>query len=374
MKKFLSVAFALVIILSGSNALASEKLIEASGEYVMDSRLDETPASATARAREEAKRAATEKAGVYLQSYSKTIDLVLDTDEVRTVAARLLKIQDESSNVEVIENNLLKFTVTIKALVEELDENILRSMMQDKTTLEELTRKNKELQEKYDELNRQMKQYCQEYDKVDDARKLEIKKEVARNTEKFSAVDELAKANEFSARKEYAQALAAYDRAISLDSQLAEAYNNRAIIKYELKQFPEAIDDCTTAIRLKSNYADALNNRGIAYAALNQFQNAASDLQAALKLNNKSAATHNNLGSVYLAQKNFAAAISEYTLALQLNPNFVDAYYNRAVAYYGQKDLSNALQDVRKASTLNPNDPAIRTLKNFYESIVHKSS
>ena len=83
------------MIFSTSTALANERLIEASGEYVMDSRLDETPASATARAREEAKRAATEKAGVYIKSYSKTIDLVLDTDEVRTIAARLLKIQDE---------------------------------------------------------------------------------------------------------------------------------------------------------------------------------------------------------------------------------------------------------------------------------------
>lgn len=370
MKKLLIIAFALAIFLSSSTALASEKLIEASGEYVMDSRLDETPASATARAREEAKRTATEKAGVYLQSYSKTINLVLDTDEVRTVAARLMKIQDESSKVDVIENNLLKFTVTIKALVEELDENILKSMMQDKETLEELTRKNKELQEKYDALNLQMKQYRQEFDTVDDARKLEIKKEVARNSEKFSAVDELIKGNDFSARKDYAQALAAYDRAILLDSQLAEAYNNRGIVKYELGQFLEAINDYTSAIALKKNYADALSNRGNAYAALNQFQNATSDFQAALKLNNNSATYHNNLGSAYLSQKNAAAAISEYTLAIKLNPNFADAYYNRAVAYYSQRDLTNALSDLNKASLLNPNDPAIRTLKIFYESLV----
>ena len=371
MKKFFTIVVVLAVIFSGSVALASEKLIEASGEYVMDSRLDETPASATARAREEAKRAATEKAGVYLQSYSKTIDLVLDTDEVRTVAARLLKIQDESNQVEVIEKNLLKFTVTIKALVDELDENILKSMMQDKETLEELTRKNKELQEKYDALNQQMKNYRQEFDTVDDARKLEIKKEVARNSEKFSAVDELNKGNDFSARKDYAQALAAYDRAIILDSQLAEAYNNRGIIKYELGQFSEAINDYISAISLKKNYADALNNRGTVYAALNQFQNAASDFQAALKINNKSATYHNNLGSAYLSQNNSAAAISEYTLAIELNPNFVDAYYNRAVAYYSQKDLTNALRDLNKASILNPNDPVIRTLKIFYESLVH---
>ena len=125
---------------------------------------------------------------------------------------------------------MLKFTVTIKALVEELDENALKTMMQDKETLGELTRKNKELQEKYDALNKQMSQYRQEFDTVDDERKIEIKKEVVRNIERFSAVDELNKGNEYSLHKDYTQALAAYDRAINLDSQLAEAYNNRGIV------------------------------------------------------------------------------------------------------------------------------------------------
>ena len=374
MKNFFAIMIAFAVILINSQALANEILIEASGEYVMDSRLDETPASATARAREEAKRAATEKAGVYIKTYSKMINFELDTDEVSTVASRLLKIQEENSNIEVIEKNLLKFTVTIKALVDDLNENVLESMMHDREALEELKRKNKELQEKYDALNKQMDQYRQEFDKVDDARKIEIKKEVALNVERFSAVDEFAKGNEFSLQKDYTQALAAYDKAITLDPQLAEAYNNRGIIKYELGKFSEAISDYTSAIDLKANYIDALNNRGNTYAVTKQFQNAISDLKAALKLNDKSAAGHNNLGSVYLSQKTYAEAINEYTQAIQINPNFADAYYNRAVASYGQGNLSNALTDVSKASTLNPNDSATKILKNFYESLIQSSS
>ncbi|MBR0261462.1 MAG: tetratricopeptide repeat protein [Selenomonadaceae bacterium] len=371
MKKFFAVAVAFVIILTGSTSLANERLIEASGEYIMDSRLDETTASATARAREEAKRAAVEKAGVYLESYSKTIDLVLDTDEVRTVAARLLKIQEESTDIKIVENSLLKFTVTIKALVDEINENDLKAMMQDKQALEELTRKNKELQEKYDELNRQMEQYRNKFDSASEAQKIEIKKDVARNTEKFSAVNEFAKGNEFSFLKNYSQALASYDAAINLYPQLAEAYNNRGIVKYELKQFPAAIEDYTRAIQLKSNYADALNNRGTAYAAVKQFQDAERDLLAALKLNNKSAAAHNNLGNVYLSQKNFNEAIKEYTQALQLNPNFLEAYYNRAIAHYAQGNLLQALSDAQQAMNLNLNDVAAKSL---YEKINRQSA
>ena len=366
MKKFFALLAAFIVMLSCETSLAAEKLIEASGNYTMDSRLDETPASATARAREEAKRAAVEKAGVYLKSYSKMIDMELVEDEVETVAANLLKIQDEESNVQVVGNNLLKFTVTIKALVDDLDENTLKSLMQDRQTLEELTRENKELREKYDALNRQMAKYRGEFDSADETKKIEIKKNVARNSEKFSAVNEFANGNQFFFRKDYTRALAAYDTAIRLDPKLAEAYNNRGIIKYELGQFAAALDDYSTAISLKANYADALNNRGNAYAALGQFQNAATDLHAALNLNDKSAAAHNNLGSVYLSQKMFAEALNEYTRAIQLNPSYAEAYYNRAATFYAMRNREDALRDIQKALQLNPNDVDAREL---YEKI-----
>lgn len=364
MKKFFHFTIALLIMLSCSICSASEQLIEASGSYVMDSRLDETFAGATARAREEAKRAAVEKAGVYLESYSKTIDLMLDTDEVHTVAARLLKIQKESSKMDILEENqsLVKFTVTIEALVDDIDENVLRNMLKDKQKLEELVTKNKELQEKYDALNLEMAKYKREFDGASETQKIEIKKEVARNNERFSAVDALDKGNNFSFYKDYAQALTAYDTALRLDPQLAEAYNNRGIIKYESKQFSAAIEDYNKAIQLKTNYAAAYNNRGSAYAVLGQFQNALNDLQVSLKLNSKSAAAHNNLGSVYLSQKNFVAAIEEYTRALQLNSNYVDAYYNRAIAYYAQGNVEKTLTDLKRAMSLNGNDAAIKAL------------
>ena len=371
MRKIFSIAAALIIALSTSVSLASERLIEATGNYTMDSRLDETPASATARAREEAKRIAVEKAGVYLQTYSKMVNLELDVDEVQTVAARLLKIQEETSDVKVVEKNLLKFSITIKALVDDLDENDLKTIMQDKQSLSALTRQNKELQEKYDVLNQQMKEYRDAFDKANAAQKVKLKKEVALNVEKFSALNEFAKGNDFSARKDYPQALAFYDAAIKLDPQLAEAYNNRGIIKYELGQFAAAVEDYTKALKLKSNFVDAYNNRGNAYAALSQFQKAKQDLQAALKLNNKSADGHNNLGNVYYSMKNYDAAIEEYTLAIQLNQNFVEAYYNRAVAHYVQGNLIQSLSDIKKARELKSNDGEI---KDFLEKISRKAA
>lgn len=363
MKNFFALIAALAIIFSSSSSFASEKLIEATGTYIMDSRLDETPASATARAREEAKRAAVEEAGIYLQAHSKMINMHLVEDEVETIAASLLKIQDESREVEVLEKNLLQFTVTIKALVNDLSDEDLKALAQNKGSLGDATRKYKELQEKYDALRNQMETLKRDYDKANDAQKAEIKREVARNSENFSAVEAMGRGNDFAFAKNYGQALAAYDEAIKLNPQLAEAYNNRGTVKYELGQYSSAIEDYTTAIKLKSNFADALNNRGNAYLATEQFQNAAQDLQAAIKLKDNSAVIHNNLGSVYYSMKNFDAAIKEYTRAIQIDSKYAEAWYNRAIVYYVQGDLNKAMSDVKEARKLNPNDAEIISLQ-----------
>lgn len=371
MKKIFTLIVTLAIALISSTSFAAEKLIEASGEYVLDPRLDETVASATARAREEAKRAAVDKAGVYVQSYSKTINLELVEDEVQTVAARILKIQSESSKTDVINDNLLKFTVTIKALVDDLNDADLKAFMLNKQSLSDATRKYKEIQEGYHDLNNQMENFKRDYDKANDAQRAEIKREVARNTENFSAVDAMSKGNDFYFVKNFSQALEAYDKALRLNPQLAEAYNNRGIVKYELNQYTAAIEDYSAAIRLKSNFANALNNRGNAYAALKRFNEAAQDLQAALKLNPNFAVGHNNLGNVYRSMKNYDAAIDEYTQAIQLNPKFAEAYYNRAAIRYGQGKYLEALSDIKKSMDLNSANSSIRDL---YNRIIHGTS
>lgn len=369
MKNILTVLVALTIALSGSVVLAAEQLIEASGEYVMDMRLDETPASATARAREEAKRAAVEKAGVYIVSYSKTIDLELVEDEVQTVASRLLKIQSEEPKVETLNDRLIKFTVTIKALVDGLNETDLKALMNDKQSLEDAKRKYDELKEKYDALNKQMETFKRGYDTANDTQRLEMKRAVVHNTKSFSAVEAMARANEFYFAKNYSQALEAYDEALRLNPKLAEAYNNRGIVKYETGQYASAVEDYTAAIRLKSNFTNALNNRGNAHMALGKLKDAAQDLQAALKLSPGSAAGHNNLGSVYYSMKNYPSALDEYNQAIKLNPKFSEAYYNRAVVYYVQGQYAAAFTDIKMSMNLNPADGSIRDL---YERIIHK--
>ena len=301
----------------------------------MDSRFGESVESATNRARCEAKRVAIEKAGVYLQSYSKSIDMQIEVDEIRMVASRLLKIQDEQSSVEIVENNLMKFTVTIQALVNDVDDEQLKSIMRDQTALEETKRKFNELQEEYNTLNRQMQEYVRDYDKANESEKIEIEKKAADNIEKFSAATFMEKGNDFYFEKNFEKSLSAYD----------------------------------TAIKLNSNFAEAYNNRGNAFTALEQYQNAIQDLNSALELDKNNAIIHNNLGGVYLLQRKFDNAIKEFSQALNINSQYAEAFYNRAIAYYAQGNFSKARDNIQTAMKLNPADS---DFKMFYKKIEKK--
>ena len=329
MKKFFGITI-LIFALSCQIVFAKQEIIEASGSYIMDSTLDETPASATARAREEAKRAAIEKAGVYLQSYSKMVNLELDYDEVKTVAAQILQIQDEQRKIEPFQDNLLKFTVTIKALVDTNDEERLKTMMQDKNNLEEATERYKKLQAEYDALKNQMEQLKKNYNPANVA---EIKKSVAQNNKYFDALLELEQGNNFYFAKNYQSAIQAYSRAINLNPNFAEAYNNRGNSYFQLQNYSQAVQD----------------------------------LQTAVKFNKFDARIHNNLGSAYLLQNLYDAAISEYTQAINLNQNIFTFYYNRALAYCYKNNFQAALPDVQHAMQLNP---ASVEAKNLYNQIL----
>lgn len=63
-----------------------------------------------------------------------------------------------------------------------------------------------------------------------------------------------------SDRKE--EALSAYDKSLSLKSDVAIFYNDQGATKASLGQLEEAISDYDEAIRLNPEYTDAYYNRG----------------------------------------------------------------------------------------------------------------
>ena len=60
-------------------------------------------------------------------------------------------------------------------------------------------------------------------------------------------------------------AVAAYTKALSIDPQYAQVYNNRAYTQMRLRNYTDAMNDLNKVLSMRPNYVQALLNRGDLY-------------------------------------------------------------------------------------------------------------
>ena len=77
-----------------------------------------------------------------------------------------------------------------------------------------------------------------------------------------TAADYLAQGDYEFQQGTYQQAIEAYSRALELNPNFPEAYNNRAYAYMTLQNYVLALPDLDKAIELRPNYVNALMNRG----------------------------------------------------------------------------------------------------------------
>jgi serine/threonine protein kinase len=139
-----------------------------------------------------------------------------------------------------------------------------------------------------------------------------------------------------------------------LDSIDPVEFALRGIACLEEQNYPEAIENFTKAINVNPDYGEAYNNRGIAYAAHGAHARAMADYNAAIHLNPQFFHAFINRGKLHHDIQDFARAIDDYSRAIGLNPTNPVAYYNRANSYCGLKDFRKAIEDYSRAIELDP--------------------
>lgn len=114
------------------------------------------------------------------------------------------------------------------------------------------------------------------------------------------------------------QALSAYNKVISLNPELANAYNNRGVVKKRLGQFEDAIKDYDEAVRLNPFLYQAYYNRGNGKLSLKQYE----------------------------------PALENYDEAIRQKPDYAEAYANRGRAKLDLGNIEEARMDLQTASEL----------------------
>ena len=156
----------------------------------------------------------------------------------------------------------------------------------------------------------------------------------------------------FSLHEKHEDAIAAYDQAIRLKPDLAEAYNNRGVAKDKLGRHEDAIADHDQAIRLKPDLAKAYNNRGVAKDELGRHEDAIADHNQAIRLKPDFAEAYYNRGIAKDELSRHEDAITDYDEAIQLKPDYADAYIRRGDTKIRLGRIDEARQDFEKARDL----------------------
>ncbi len=130
----------------------------------------------------------------------------------------------------------------------------------------------------------------------------------------------------------FEEALAAYDTAIGLQADYAEAHAGRADALRDLGRFDEAIAAYTTVIGIVPDHVVAHNNLGNALRHAGRHEESLAAYDRAISCKPDYAEAHSNRGTVLADLRRFEAALAAYDQALHFKPDHAEAHSNRGAA------------------------------------------
>ena len=150
------------------------------------------------------------------------------------------------------------------------------------------------------------------------------------------------------------EALAAFDTAITIKPDYAEAHNGRGILFVNLNRPAEAIAGFDRAIALRPDYAEAHNNRGLVLQDLKRLDEALASFDKALALQPDNSRIHSNRGTTLHEAGRFQEALVSFDRAVALKIDYAEAHYNRGVVLQDLQRLDEALAAFDAAIALKP--------------------
>ena len=131
------------------------------------------------------------------------------------------------------------------------------------------------------------------------------------------------------------EAIEAYNKALAIKPDYAEAYNNMGNALKEQGKLEEAIEAYNKALAIKPDYAEAYNNMGNALKEQGKLEEAIEAYNKALAIKPDYAEAYNNMGIALKEQGKLEEAIEAYNKALAIKPDYAEAYNNMGNALKG---------------------------------------
>jgi len=168
-------------------------------------------------------------------------------------------------------------------------------------------------------------------------------------------------------RKE--EAIISYDKTLQINPDYHYAWRNRGYVLNNLGKKEEAIISYDKALKIKPNYHEAWNSRGIALMSLGRYKEAIASYDKALDIEPDMHEAWYSRGYALSNLGREEEAISSYDKALEINSNYASAYYNKACLSALQTKIETALESLTKAIELDPKYQEMAKTDNDFDSI-----
>lgn len=185
-------------------------------------------------------------------------------------------------------------------------------------------------------------------------------------TAKSLSIEE--RADIFMARKEYADAIDYYRRALRLDASNAGLWNKLGIA-FQLEMDYRAARKCyKESTHKQADFAEPWNNLGTTYYLTGKYGRSVKYYARAVDLGPKSASFHMNLGAAYSQMKKFPEAIQQYRAALELDPNVLNEHSSTAAIVQARNaDIEFYFYLAKVFASLSRPDDSVRYLRRALE-------
>ncbi len=171
------------------------------------------------------------------------------------------------------------------------------------------------------------------------------------------------RANYYRDNKMYKEALADYNKTISMKDAQPQAYNSRARLFFDLAKGRDtlllALADYNKAISYDSTDGEFLVNRGATYARLGDVEKAIENFNQGLKLKPDHAVGYLNRSIMYNATGKIDLAHEDITSYLKLNPYNADLWYEKGRALRLLERPKEAIQAYDEAIKLKSNNKGL---------------
>jgi len=149
--------------------------------------------------------------------------------------------------------------------------------------------------------------------------------------------------------EEFQEALADFDKVISIDPNIATVYFDRGVLYAKSDDKYKALDDFNQAIKLDANYTGAYANRANIFLKLEKLQQAIDDCNKAIEISPDEVLPYYNRGIAYMNTGEIAKALNDYNKVVELEPENAEAYTRRGSANQELGNIQEAIADYEKA-------------------------